>query len=305
MINIREFIRVKRIIFFILILSAIYTFLHLFDLDDRLFRAAISLKHMEKTDKPVIFLNDYILAKTQSIACVEHNLSGITYNYQTKTFFVVINNPPMVHNIDREGRCLREIVLKGFNDTEGIVHLDGSRFAIIEEGENRINIIEINNSDIIDRKDVISSLQIELKEHGNRGFEGIAYDRVKQRIYLVMEKKPKQLIAIDGLVKKRKNINMKIDPNLLPRYLFLDDLSGLHFDSRSRHLLLLSHDSNAVAERSLDGEVISYLEFGKGYLGLIGDELKCEGITMDDDENIYIVGEPNLFYQYIKEEMKK
>jgi uncharacterized protein YjiK len=260
---------------------------------------------MEKTDKPVIFLNDYILAKTQSIACVEHNLSGITYNYQTKTFFVVINNPPMVHNIDREGRCLREIVLKGFNDTEGIVHLDGSRFAIIEEGENRINIIEINNSDIIDRKDVISSLQIELKEHGNRGFEGIAYDRVKQRIYLVMEKKPKQLIAIDGLVKKRKNINMKIDPNLLPRYLFLDDLSGLHFDSRSRHLLLLSHDSNAVAERSLDGEVISYLEFGKGYLGLIGDELKCEGITMDDDENIYIVGEPNLFYQYIKEEMKK
>lgn len=293
--------QVKKIIFCILSLAAISTFLHLTGLDDRIFRAVISLKHMEKSGRQEIWLNDYFLAKNQSISCLEDDLSGITYSNQTKTLFIITDDPPKVYNIDKSGRCLREIFLKGFHNTEGIVHLDGNRFVIVEEDEHSISLIEINDTTTtIDRTEVINSLQINMKKPDNKGFEGIAYDEVKQRIYLVNEKRPKQLIAIDGFVNKCEKIRIKIDLRPLPRYLFMDDLSGLHFDTKSRHLLFLSHESNLVAEGSLDGEVISYMELEKGYTGFKDDAFKAEGITMDDDGNIYIVGEPNLFYQYVR-----
>lgn len=83
-------------------------------------------------------MNDYILAKIQSISCLEDELSGITYSSQTKTLFIVTDDPPKIYSIDKSGRCLREIYLKGFHDTEGIVHLDGNRFVIVEEDEHRI-----------------------------------------------------------------------------------------------------------------------------------------------------------------------
>ena len=297
----RELMQVKKIIFCILSVAAISTFLHLTGLDDRIFRDVISLKHMKKSGRQDIWLNDYFLAKNQSISCLEKNLSGITYSRQSKTLFIVTNRPPMVYNIDKSGRCLRKIFLIGFHDIEGIVHLGGNRFAIVEEKEHSINIVEISdNTTTIDRTEVINSLQVDMNKPNSKGFEGIAYDEVKQRIYVVNEKRPKQLIAIDGLVNKCEKIRIKIDLRLLPRYLFMDDLSGLHFDTKSRHLLFVSDESNLVAEGSLDGEVISYMELEKGYIGLIDDVPQAEGITMDDDGNIYIVGEPNLFYQYVR-----
>ena len=243
-------------------------------------------------------MNDYLLAKTQSISDVD-NLSGITYHPQSKSFFVVNNNPPNVYSIDKSGRCLRDISLIGFNDTEGIVYLGGIMFAIVEEKKKRINIVEIiDTTTTIDRSEVIDSLQIRTKKDDNNGFEGIAFDEVKQRIYLVNEKRPKQLIAIDGLVNKYKKIKITIDFRQLPRYLFMDDLSGLHFDAKTRHLLYVSDESNIVAEGSIDGEVISYMELRKGYTGLKDDIPKAEGITMDDEGNIYIISEPNLLYQF-------
>ena len=179
--------------------------------------------------------------------------------------------------------------------------MDGNRFAIVEEEEHRINIFEISDTTTtIDHTEVINSLQVGKNKPDNKGFEGIAYDEVKQRIYLVNEKRPKQLIAIDGFLNKCEKIRIKIDFRLLPRYLFMDDLSGLHFDAKTRHLLYLSEQSNLVAEGSLDGEVISYMELKKGYSGLKVDVPKAEGITMDEDRNIYIVSEPNLFYQFVR-----
>jgi uncharacterized protein YjiK len=296
-----EWIQVKKIIFCILSLAALFTILHLTGLDDRIFRAVISLKHREPSGRQEIWLNDYLLAKNKSISCLEDELSGITYSSETKTLFIVTDDPPKIYSIDKSGRCLREISLIGFDDTEGIVHLGGKMFAIVEEDEHRINLFEISDTTTtIDRTEVINSLQIDMKKPDTKGFEGIAYDGVEQRIYLVNEKRPKQLIAIDGLLKKYRKIRIKIDLRVLPRYLFMDDLSGLHFDTKSRHMLFLSHESNLVAEVSLDGEVISYMELKKGYSGLKDDVLKAEGITMDDDGNIYIIAEPNLFYQFAR-----
>jgi len=111
---------------------------------------------------------------------------------------------------------------------------------------------------------------------------------------------PKQLIAIDGMVNKNKKMKITIDFKVLPRYLFMVDLSGLHFDTKTRHMLYVSDESDVVAEGSIDGEVIRYMELKKGYAGLKDDLHQAEGITMDDDGNIYIICEPNLFYQFVR-----
>lgn len=290
----------KKIIYGILSFAALFAILHFTGLDYRIFRAIIFLKHRETTGKQEIWLNDYLLAKTQIISGLD-NLSGITYHPQSKTFFIVSNSPPIVYSIDKSGSCLREIPLIRFEDTEGIVYLGGIMFAIVEERERRINIVEISDTTTtLDRSEVIKSLQIYMKKPDNQGFEGIAYDGVKQRIYVINEKHSKQLIAIDGLVNKYKKVKITIDFRPLPRYLFMDDLSGLHFDTRTRHLLYVSDESKIVAEGSIYGEVISYMELRKRYSGLKDDVPKAEGITMDDDGNIYIISEPNLLYQFTR-----
>ena len=290
----------KKIISGIISFAALFAILHFTGLDYRILRAVILLNLRETSGRQEIRLNEYLLAKTRSISCLD-NLSGITYSDQSKTFFLVADNPPKVYNIDKSGRCLREISLIGFDDTEGIVYLGGIMFAIVEEKENRINIVEISDTaTILDRSEVINSLQIYMKKPDNKGFEGIAYDEVKQRIYVVNEKHPKQLIAIDGMVNKNKKMKITIDFKVLPRYLFMVDLSGLHFDTKTRHMLYVSDESDVVAEGSIDGEVIRYMELKKGYAGLKDDLHQAEGITMDDDGNIYIICEPNLFYQFVR-----
>ena len=291
----------KKIIFCIFSLAALITILNLTGLDDRIFRAVISLKLGEKSGGQGIWLKDYLLAEFKDISCLENNLSGITYSRHSKTFYIITDNPLIVYNIDKSGRCLREISLTGFDDTEGIVHLSGNRFAIVEEKEHRINIVEFNDTATsLDRTAVINSLQLNMKKPDNKGFEGVAYDEANQRIYLINEKRPKQLFAIDGIINNSNKIRITIDIRPLPRYLFMDDLSGLHFDAKSGHLLYLSDESNIVAEGSLDGEVISYMELRKGYSGLKDDLRQAEGITMDDEGNIYIVCEPNSFYQFAR-----
>jgi uncharacterized protein YjiK len=81
----------------------------------------------------------------------------------------------------------------------------------------------------------------------------------------------------------------------------MDDFSGLHFDSDSDHLLILSEESKRVSQISLAGEVISSMKLEKGLASLFKNDIsKPEGITMDDARNIYIVGEPNLFYRFAR-----
>lgn len=80
----------------------------------------------------------------------------------------------------------------------------------------------------------------------------------------------------------------------------MSDFSGLHFDKNSRHLLFLSDQSKTIAEVSLDGVQVSFADLESGFLGLKKDIPQAEGITMDDEGNLFIVSEPNLFYRFNK-----
>ncbi len=279
--------------------------LHLTDTDDQVFYWMNTCLHAEKNPSRVIWLQNYRLkGQPRKLSCINQNLSGITYNKKTGTLFLITNAPTQIHEISTNGDCLRKIELIDFYDTEGIVHLYDNYFAVLEERRRTLNIIHINTETTqiaVDR--IVQSLSLSLEDNDNKGFEGIAYNPDNRLFYIVKEEPPLQLLKVEGLINKTR-IKISSQPRLIRFDLYMDDFSGLHFDSKTRHLLFLSDESKMVAEVSLQGEQVSFMELEKGFSGLHADIPQAEGIAMDGKRNIYIVSEPNLIYTFSKKNPK-
>ncbi len=276
-------------------------FVHLTDIDDILIYKFQDALHDETELSSEIWLNNYTLEnEPTAISCIQDNLSGITFNSETETLFVITNGPAHIYEISCSGVCLKKIILNNFQDTEGIVYLYANIFAVIEERKHNIRVLKINNeTSEIGIKDQIHYININLKKHDNRGFEGISYNPNTMDLYIVNEKKPRELIKIKGLL-DHKNISISLKSDLLRFDLFMNDFSGLHFDPASGHLLFLSHEAKLLAEVSLEGKQIGFMDLRKGFSGLTKDIPQAEGVAMDNAGNIYIVSEPNLFYKFKK-----
>ena len=72
---------------------------------------------------------------------IKENLSGITYNWDTDTYFTVENNGGIIHEYTSDLKTkLREIYLWGHNrDYEGITFLGRRRFAVVNERKNSVH----------------------------------------------------------------------------------------------------------------------------------------------------------------------
>jgi uncharacterized protein YjiK len=230
------------------------------------------------------------------------NLSGITYNYDTGTYFMVQNNYGKLFEYDRSlKKQLRVIEMKNLkdDDTEGIFYLGRDRFAISSE-DNHIHIFTIRPGDtVIDldsaREDV-QDLTLPPPSKSNQGIEGICHAPAKNggrgTFYAVQEAKPKKVYyfdfpASDADVTSPKALGVKELFNA-DRTLFLKmgDLSDCTFDTESDHLFLLSHESSKVMEFSRTGEEL-------GSLKLPNVAPQYEGITFGPDRELILVSEPN------------
>ncbi len=249
-----------------------------------------------------IWLPDYRMdIEAKPLAQVHSDLSGITYDYDHDQLLAVTNaGPAQVLSLTKAGEVTGSYPLVGFSDTEDITYMGDGLLAVVEERLQQVDFFRLpGRPGPIDKRSARSiALGIKLSTH-NKGFEGIDYDARHDRLYLVKERDPRQLYVIDGV---RASLNGNLQLNIEDRTDWVDesvfstDLSAVHVDSETGHLLLLSQESNALFELSDQGEMVSARTFLSGLSDVHSTIPQPEGVTMDDAGNLYVVSEPNLFY---------
>ena len=268
------------------------------ELDDHLYAIWIGITTPESAKSASVWLNGYRLDHQAQLAAVKKNVSGISYNLDTDSYWVIVNSPQSLLELDGSFQIRRKIALTNFEDTEALAYAGANRFVIADERDQ--SIVVANITETTTTLDKTQLQRITLNTHGgdNKGFEGIAVDTRQHTIYVVRERDPMTLLTIRGLLTGEPGLEIETSPVIDAEDLYLDDLSGLHFDQDSGNLLFLSDESKALAEITPKGEKISYMDLVSGFHGLISDVPQAEGVAIGPDRSIHIVSEPNLIYRF-------
>ncbi|NWC73515.1 SdiA-regulated domain-containing protein [Pseudomonas sp. P7759] len=251
-----------------------------------------------------IGLADYQVAvEARVIEGLNDDVSALTYDPIRKSLFTVTNQNAELIELSLEGKILRRIPLVGFGDAEAVEYISENIYVISDERQQRL--IKVHVDDDTQFLDAADAEQMTLGLHvgGNKGFEGLAYDSVGKRLFVAKERDPMLIYEIHGFphFKPEKTYSVHVVNN--PKRdagLFVRDLSSLQYDERSGHLLALSDESFLVLELDIDGRPLSSLSLLNGRHGLKKRLPQAEGIAMDDDGNLYLTSEPNLFYVFRK-----
>lgn len=281
------------------LLSTFFFFIFLFllldygDLDDK-YLFNISSDNLKKIDTQKSLNVEFLKVITE----IKDNLSGVTYSPKTDTLFAITNSPQFVYELSKKGEILRTIELLGFNDTEDITYIEDDLFAIVDEENKTFYVVRIKeNQTSINIFESIKQVKLDYNYFENFGLEGITYNKTKDEFYLVNERLPKKVISVEGLM-SGKTLKIKTLDNLIKNNYYLSDLSAIHFDNIKEELFLLSDESKILAMVNQEGDFISFFDIkADPYLSKM---IHPEGITTDNDGNIYIVGEPNIFLSLSK-----
>lgn len=240
-------------------------------------------------------LGNYRLDSQQiSIQGIEDNLSGITYHPATDQLYAISNDPTRVYVLDKQGTLLRHIDLIGFDDTEGISHVNGNTFVIVEERRRALTLIDLPmDATTVDRQQGLSLDIPQAKgESDNKGLEGVTWSN-RHGLFTVQETPPRLLHqpAPDALSHADRPLPGQEFNSLDVRdYADIALLPG-----EEERLLVLSEASHSLHVVDLTGRELSRLNLRSGLLNLIPLLEQPEGVTIDNDGNVYLVGEPNQF----------
>ena len=274
-------------------------------LDERLFFSVTTGWQEDRYATRGLWLPDYrVRVDARPVATVKDNLSGLTFDEHRNHLWAVINNPEELIALDADGRFLERYRLRGFSDVEGITYLGDNLLVLAEERSQSLVIVPVPERPGALHRDDYASVSLSLGEAENAGFEGVGYDRAGDRLFVVKEHSPRKLYEIQGL-KASMNGQMKL--NIVDRSDWIagvdmaSDLSSVHFDERTGHLVLLSDEAKMLLELNGQGELVSFRSLWRGFAGLDSSIPQPEGMTFDARGNLYLVSEPNLFYSFVRE----
>ena len=236
------------------------------------------------------------------LADLGKNLSGLTYSPERNSLFTVVNRPAQIAELTLDGRLKRIIPVRGVSDLEGITHMRGDEFFIVDERTQQLILVEIgeSRSEIDARNRPRLGLAFDLT--GNRGLEGISWDQTGKRLFVVKEKRPLRLFELSGLATTLDEgwLDMQIGEWLPYGSLVwpLRDLSSLTYHEDSGNMLVLSDESRLVVELGPQRRPSGLLVLRRGWHGLKADVPQAEGIAVGPGGEIFVVSEPNLFYRF-------
>ncbi len=230
------------------------------------------------------------------------NVSGLTFNAETGTLFTAINHPAELAELSSDGTLLRRISIVGGRDIEGITHVEGRRFIVVDEELHRLSWIEIDETTSTVDLQNAPSVTLDMGPYANMGFEGVSWDQERNTLMVAQEMWPIRVISFTGLDPTSSHHGVVMDirewtPSGWAGYA-MADLSSLTIHDRTGHVLLLSDLTSVMVEYSADGEPVSYLPLWRSWGGLDAKVPQAEGIAIGPDASIYVVSEPNLFYRF-------
>lgn len=246
------------------------------------------------------FMPDVVAKPVEGIV---EDLSGITYDYDHDRLLAITNGGLMqIVALDRAGNVLERYLLEGFDDTEGLAYMGNGRVVVSEEGDQRLTFIQLPEKSATIRKGAEPFITVGVNlSTNNKGFEGVTYDPVGDRLFVIKERDPRQLYEIDGV---SKSLNGNLSINLIDRTewvnrsVFGRDLADAYYDPSTGHLIMLSEQSKLLIELDKDGRFVSYKSLLEGVQDFFSPKVHPEGVTMDAQGHLYVVAEPNLFYSF-------
>lgn len=302
----RGFFTLKRVSWGLL--SSVLLLLGLLAQEYRLFERAWfnaqQWRHAAQWQANSIWLADYqVVLEAQPIAGLDDDVSALTYDPDRNSLFTVTNQNSELIELSLDGRILRRVKLVGFGDPEAVEYISRNLYVITDERRQRL--IKVRLDDDTREVDAANAQQLSLGIglSGNKGFEGLAYDSVGQRLFVAKERDPLRIYEIHGFPHRNPQQPFAVhvvDDRERDAGLFVRDLSSLQFDERTGHLLALSDESRLVLELNVEGQPISSLSLLGGQQGLKASVPQAEGVAMDNDGGLYLISEPNLFYLFQK-----
>jgi len=240
--------------------------------------------------------------------------SGVTYNWDTDTLFVVGDGGTSVVQVRKDGTLVDSMTLAPggspqgteFYDTEGIAYVGGGRFVLVEERDRQANLFTYVAGGTLQRADVKT---VKLGTTiGNIGLEGVSFDPMTSGYIFVKEKDPESIFqtgidfnavpptATNGSATATSSINL-FAPALANLADFSDvfalsNLPSLSGQADFSHLLVISQESGQIINVDRSGTVFSRLTIvADPGSPLSVPDMTMEGVTMDRDGFLYVVNE--------------
>ncbi|MFI8734797.1 SdiA-regulated domain-containing protein [Ectopseudomonas toyotomiensis] len=270
-------------------------------LDDRLYFWITTSWHQDDWAKRSLWLPEYrVEVDAKPVVGVSDNFSGLSYDDDRHQIWAVLNNPEQLLRLSVDGEVLGRYPLHGFQDVEGVTYLGDDLLLLAEERKHALVAVSVPHHEGTLQRADYRALTLGIDLSGNQGFEGLGYDRAGDRLFVVKEHSPRKLYEIRGL---KRSLQGEFGLEVIDRQdwidhrIFASDLSSVHFDERTGHLVLLSDESRLLIELGKDGQLISFRSLLRGFAGLRGSVPQAEGVTFDAQGNLYLASEPNLFYR--------
>ena len=273
-----------------------------FHLHERLFYSMQSAWQENSVQTRSLWLPEYqVRVEAKPVETVSDNLSGLTFDEQRNLLWAVVNNPEELVALDLNGEFIARYPLTGFVDVEAVTYLGDNLLAVAEERSQSIVILPVPTQPGELLREDYAAVSLSTGASDNSGFEGLGYDRAGDRLFVVKEHSPRKLYEIQGI---KASLNGQLNLHIIDREAWIEDknmasdLSSVHYDERTGHLVLLSDEAKMMLELDGEGELVSFRSLWSGFAGLKSSVPQGEGMTFDDSGDLYLVSEPNLFYAF-------
>lgn len=239
--------------------------------------------------------------------------SGVTYNWDTNTLFIIGDGGTSVTQVDLEGNLIDTMTLASgssaqgteFYDTESITYVGNGKFVFTEERDRQIVQFTYAAGTTLTRA---NAQTVDLGTNiGNVGLEGISYDPLTGGFLLVKEKDPLGLFqtTVDfatGTASNGSSTTVNSTNLFDPALVGTTDLSDVYALSSNPvlstgvdgdHILVLSQESGKIVELDRSGNIISTLNLTAPATtsGIDLAAMTVEGLTVGPDGTLYIVNE--------------